>query len=155
MATDTSIRQREHVATTQSIDANKELVRRFVREIFVDGNADAIDELVAEDFVPHTWPSTGDGRGDLKRAIERVSKGLSDAAFTIEDMIAEGDRVAVRLTAGARQTGEFMGMPPSGKSYRIGEIHIFRIRDGKVSEHWHQFDSMGMMTQLGALPDTS
>jgi steroid delta-isomerase-like uncharacterized protein len=155
MATDTSIRQREQVATTQSIDANKELVRRFVREIFVDGNADAIDELVAEDFVPHTWPSTGDGRGDLKRAIERVSKGLSDAAFTIEDMIAEGDRVAVRLTAGARQTGEFMGMPPSGKSYRIGEIHIFRIRDGKVSEHWHQFDSMGMMTQLGALPDTS
>jgi steroid delta-isomerase-like uncharacterized protein len=155
MATDTSIRQTEQEATTQSIDANKELARRFVQEIFVDGNADAVDELVAEDFVPHTWPSTGDGRGDLKRAIERVSRGLSDAAFTIEDMIAEADRVAVRLTAGARQTGEFMGMPPSGKSYRIGEIHVFRIRDGKISEHWHQFDSMGMMSQLGALPGKS
>jgi steroid delta-isomerase-like uncharacterized protein len=155
MATDSSIRQTEQEATTQSIDANKELVRRFVQEIFVDGNADAVDELVSEDFVPHTWPSTGDGRGDLKRAIERVSKGLSDAAFTIEDMIAEADRVAVRLTAGARQTGEFMGIPPSGKSYTIGEIHIFRIRDGKVSEHWHQFDSMGMMSQLGALPGKS
>jgi steroid delta-isomerase-like uncharacterized protein len=155
MATDTSIRQTEQAATTQSIDANKELVRRFVQEIFVDGNPDAVDELVAEDFVPHTWPSTGDGRGDLKRAIERVSRGLSDAAFTIEDMIAEADRVAVRLTAGARQTGEFMGMPPSGKSYRIGEIHVFRIRDGKISEHWHQFDSMGMMSQLGALPGKS
>ena len=152
MTTDTSIRRTDVEATTQSIDANKELVRRFVQEIFVDGNANAVDELVSEDFVPHTWPSTGDGRGDLKRAVERVSKGLSDAAFTIEDMIAEADRVAVRLTAGARQIGEFMGMPPSGKSYTIGEIHIFRIRDGKVSEHWHQFDSMGMMSQLGALP---
>ena len=155
MTTDTSIRRTDVEATTQSIDANKELVRRFVQEIFVDGNANAVDELVSEDFVPHTWPSTGDGRGDLKRAVERVSKGLSDAAFTIEDMIAEADRVAVRLTAGARQIGEFMGMPPSGKSYTIGEIHIFRIRDGKVSEHWHQFDSMGMMSQLGALPGKS
>jgi steroid delta-isomerase-like uncharacterized protein len=152
MTTDTSIRPEAAEATTPSIDANKELVRRFVQEIFVDGNPDAVDELVAEDFVPHTWPSTGDGRGDLKRAMERVSNGLSDAIFTIEDVIAEDDRVAVRLTAGARQTGEFMGIPPSGKSYKIGEIHIFRIRDGKVSEHWHQFDSMGMMSQLGALP---
>jgi steroid delta-isomerase-like uncharacterized protein len=138
-----------------STEANKELVRRFVKEIFVDGNADAVDELVAEDFVPHTWPSTGDGRTDLRRAMERVSKALSDVSFTIEDMVAEDDRVAVRLTASARQTGEFMGIRPSGKSYTIGEIHIFRIRDGKVSEHWHQFDQMGMMSQLGALPGKS
>ncbi len=149
MTTDTGTRRAEPASSTE---ANKELVRRFVQEIFTDGNADAVDELVAEDFTPHTWPSTGDGRGDLKRAIERVSKGLSDAAFKIEDMIAEHDRVAVRLTASARQSGEFMGIPPKGKSYTIGEIHIFRIRDGQVSEHWHQFDSMGMMAQLGALP---
>jgi steroid delta-isomerase-like uncharacterized protein len=138
--------------SAQSIDANKELVRRFIQEIFVDGNADAVDELLAEDFVPHTWPSTGDGRGDLRRAMERVSKGLSEVSFKIEDMIAEDDRVAVRLTASATQTGEFMGIPPSGRSYTICEIHIFRIRDGQVSEHWHQFDSMGMMSQLGTLP---
>jgi steroid delta-isomerase-like uncharacterized protein len=152
MTTDTSLRDEVIELPGPSTDANKELVRRFVQAILVDGNADAVDELVAEDFVPHTWPSTGDGRGDLKRAIERVSQGLSDARFEIEDMIGEDDRVAVRLTASARQTGEFMGMPPKGKSYTIGEIHIFRFRDGKVSEHWHQFDSMGMMSQLGALP---
>jgi steroid delta-isomerase-like uncharacterized protein len=155
MTTDTSIGDRVIELPGPSTEANKELVRRFVQAIFVDGNANAVDELVAEDFVPHTWSSTGDGRGDLKRAIERVSKGLSDARFEIEDMIAEDDRVAVRLTASARQTGEFMGIPPQGKSYTIGEIHIFRIRNGKVSEHWHQFDSMGMMTQLGALPGKS
>jgi steroid delta-isomerase-like uncharacterized protein len=135
-----------------TIDDNKALVRRFVDEIFVKGSFDAVDQLLADDFVGHTWPSTGDGKADLKSAIERVSQGLTDSTFTIEDMIAEDDRVAVRLTASARHTGDFMGMPASGKTYSIGEIHIFRISDGKVVDHWHQFDSMGMMRQLGALP---
>ena len=135
-----------------STEDNKALVRRFIDEILAAGSHDAVDELVADDFTPHTWPSTGAGKGDLKAAIERVSKGLADAEFAIEDMIAEDDRVAVRLTGSATQVGEFMGMPPSGKRYSIGEIHIFRIRDGKVSEHWHQIDALGMMQQLGAMP---
>ena len=128
--------------------SNKAIVRRFVEEIFTRGNPAAVDELVAEDFVPHTWPSTGDGRADLKAAIERVRAGLAEVEFTIEDLIAEDDRVVVRLTSGARQVGEFMGMPPSGRSYRIEEIHIFRLRDGQVVEHWHQMDGMGLMRQL-------
>jgi steroid delta-isomerase-like uncharacterized protein len=131
---------------------NKTLVRRFIEEIFVAGRVEAVDELVSEDFVAHTWGSAGAGSDDLKRAIERVSKGLADAQFTIEDLIAEEDRVAVRLTATARQVGVFMGLPASGRTYSIGEIHIFRVRDGKVSDHWHQFDALGMMRQLGALP---
>jgi steroid delta-isomerase-like uncharacterized protein len=132
------------------IDQNKSVVRRFVDEIFVGGRLESVDELVAEDFVPHTWPSTGAGRNDLRRAIERVFNGLTDVDFKIEDMIAENDKVAVRLTASARQTGEFMGLPPSGKSYTIDEIHIFRLREGKIVEHWHQFDSLGLLRQLGA-----
>ena len=130
-------------------DQNKALVRRFIQEIFVEGRFATGDELLADDFVGHTWPSTGDGKADLKRAIERTSSALSDAVFEIEDMIGEGDRVAVRLTASAKQVGTFMGIPPSGRSYSIGEIHIFRIRNGKVTDHWHQFDSAGMMRQLG------
>ena len=97
-------------------------------------------------------PAPATGRRTSRRRSSGSRQGLSDPKFTIEDMIAEDDRVAVRLTASARQTGTFMGMPGSGKSYEIGEIHIFRIRDGKFVEHWHQFDSMGMMRQLGALP---
>jgi steroid delta-isomerase-like uncharacterized protein len=135
-----------------TLDENKALVRRFIDQIFVQGRPEAVDELLADHFVPHTWPSTGDGKGDLKRAIERVSMGLADSRFTIEDMIAEGDRVAVRVTARATQVGEFMGLPPSGKTYTIGEIHIFRIQDGKVTEHWHQFDQLGLLRQLGAMP---
>lgn len=137
------------------IDENKAIVRRFVADVFEKGDRGSVDELVAEDFVSHTWPSTGDGRRDLRRAMERVSKGLSDVAFTIDDLIAEGDQVVARLTAGATQTGEFMGMPPSGKRYTVPEIHIFRIRDGQIVEHWHQLDQLGMMRQLGAMPEPS
>ncbi|HEY8438281.1 MAG TPA: ester cyclase [Candidatus Limnocylindrales bacterium] len=136
-------------------DENKAIVRRFVQEIFVEGRKDTVDELLADDFVAHTWPSTsGDPKRDLKSAIDRAAAGLSDAAFTIEDVIAEGDQVATRLTTAATQTGEFMGMPPTNKRYSIEEIHWFRLRDGKVVEHWHQFDQMGMMKQLGVTPGT-
>lgn len=133
--------------------ANEAIVRRFIDEIFVGGRKSTVDELVADDFVAHTWPSpTGDPRADLKAAIDRVAAGLSDAEFTIDDLIEDGDQVAVRLTTAATQTGEFMGLPPSNKRYRIEEIHWFRLRDGKVVEHWHQFDQMGLMKQLGAMP---
>jgi steroid delta-isomerase-like uncharacterized protein len=132
-------------------DDNNALVRQFIERVFERGEMAAVDDLVAEDFVPHTYPGTTDREG-LKRAMERVSQGIADARFTIEDVIAEGDRVAVRLTSGATQVGEFMGMPPSGKHYAIEEIHIFRIRDGRISEHWHQFDQLGMMRQLGIMP---
>ncbi len=84
--------------------------------------------------------------------MERVSRALTDVAFSIDDLIAEGDEVVARLTASATQTGELMGMPPTGKRYTIAEIHIFRIGDGLIVEHWHQFDQLGMMRQLGADP---
>jgi steroid delta-isomerase-like uncharacterized protein len=129
-------------------DENKALVRRFIEEVFEQGRLEAVDELCAVDFIGHTWGNAD--REGLKAAMARVAQGLADAKFNIEDVIAEGDLVAVRLAASARHVGNFMGMPASGRSYEIGEIHIFRVRDGKVSEHWHQFDTAGLMKQLGA-----
>jgi steroid delta-isomerase-like uncharacterized protein len=133
-------------------DRNKQIVRRFIDEIFVAGRPETVDELLADDFVGHTWPSTGRPKDDLKAAIGMTRAALADIRFTIDDLIAEDDRVVARVTASARQVGEFMKMPASGKRYEIGEIHIFRLRDGTVVEHWHQFDQMGMMRQLGAMP---
>lgn len=135
-----------------SLESNKDLVRRFIAEVFVKGSDQAVDELVAEDFVPHSWGKMPPGREPLKQAQKRVHQGLTGASMTIEDMIAEGDKVAVRLTAKGTHTGDFMGMPGSGKSYTISEIHIFRVRDGQVAEHWRDADMLGMMQQLGALP---
>ena len=135
---------------TTAFESNKAVVRRFIDEIFLKRDFSAVDELLTDDFTPHTWGPMPPGREGLKDAIERVSKGISDPKMVIEDVIAEGDRVAVRLTSSATHTGDFMGMPASGKRYEIGEIHIFRLRDGRVCEHWHQADFLGMMKQLGA-----
>jgi steroid delta-isomerase-like uncharacterized protein len=131
-----------------TIEHNKAIARRFINEIFVNGNSNAVEELVAEDFTPHDWGEVEPGRQSMLDAIQRASAGLSDVVMSIEDVIAEDDKVVVRLTSSATQTGEFMGMPPSGARYTIPEIHIFRFRDGQVTEHWHQLNMLGLQQQL-------
>jgi steroid delta-isomerase-like uncharacterized protein len=139
---------KERAPIDRTIEANKAVVRRFIEEIFGHGNLDAVDELAAEDFTPHTWGPMPRGRAALREAMHRVGSGVKDARFEIHDMIAEGDRVAVRLTSSARHTGTFMGQPPTGRRYSIDEMHILRLRDGQVIEHWHEFDKGTLLEQL-------
>ena len=134
-----------------SLDQNKTIARRFIDEVF-GGRYESVDELVAADFQGHSWGPMAPGRDSLKTAMKRVSEGISDHSMEIEDVIAEGDRVAVRLVSHARHTGTFMGIPATGKEYTVSEIHIFRIREGQVAEHWYNGDMLGLMQQLGALP---
>ena len=137
-----------------TLEDNKDIARRFIQRVFVEADPAAVDELASEDFTPHSWGDMPPGRESLKAAQQRVTQGLADARMTIEDVIAEGDRVAVRLVSHGRHEGQFMGMPASGKQYSISETHIFRIADGKVAEHWRDADMLGLMRQLGALPGT-
>jgi steroid delta-isomerase-like uncharacterized protein len=132
-----------------SEDENKAVVRRFVKEIFEELRPEAVDGLVAEDFVWHR-PDGGDGDRQLLRdSTTRMSAALSGIRFVIDDELAEGDRVALRLTARATARAAFPGIPDAaGRSYAIEEIHIFRLRDGKVVEHWHQYDALGQRQQL-------
>lgn len=133
-----------------STDANRALVERFVADVFANGNVDAIDELVGPTFVSPTFGITEDGPARLKAATERVHASLEDVEFTIDGIVAEGDRVAVRLTSSATPTGAWMGVPnAAGRRYTIGEAHFFRIADGRIVEHWHLHDAMGLMKQLG------
>ena len=135
--------------TQPETERNKEIVALFVSEVFQRVRPEAVDELVADGFVSHSFPSpSGDGKADLKAATERMAKTLTNVRFREEHMIAEGDLVAVRLTARATPIAEFMGVPPSGRSYEIGEMHFFRVRNGRISEHWHEFDSMKLLSQL-------
>jgi steroid delta-isomerase-like uncharacterized protein len=136
-----------------TLERNKDIARQFIQRVFVDADPSAVDELVTEDFQPHSWGEMPPGRDGLKAAQQRVTAGLSDARMTVHDVIAEGDRVAVRLTSHGRHSGEFMGMPASGSEYDISETHILRIRDGQVAEHWRDADMLGLMRQLGALPE--
>jgi len=119
-----------------------------VDRIFIHQEDAAIDELIATDFVPHTFGPMPSGREGLRAGMRRAGAGVSEARFEIHDEIAEGDRVVVRLTSSARHTGRFMGIDPTGERYSIDDIHIFRVRDGQVIEHWHEFDKLALLQQL-------
>ena len=135
-----------------TLEENKDIAKRFIQEVFVEADPAAVDELASEDFTPHSWGQMPPGRDSLKAAQKRVRQGISDARMTVDDVIAEGDKVVVRLTSHGRHVGEFMGMPASGREYAISETHILRITDGKVVEHWRDADMLGLMHQIGALP---
>ena len=130
------------------IEANKGVALRFIEEVFVNQDPKAVDELASEQFTAHTFGELPPGREPLKQAMQRAGAGVSNPTFQIHDVIADKDRVAVRLTTRARHTGTFMGMEPSGNEYSIDEIHIFRVEDGQVVEHWHEFDKMALLEQL-------
>jgi steroid delta-isomerase-like uncharacterized protein len=142
------IETRASTGPSADVEANKRVALQFIDRVFVHGEPAAVDELAAEDFTAHTFGPKPVGRDFLKQAVPRVAEGISDADFRIDDVIAEGDRVAVRLTSSATHTGTFMGQPASGNRYSISEIHIFRVRDGRVVEHWHVFDKLALMEQL-------
>lgn len=130
------------------LERNKAVARQVIDRIFVHQEDAAIDELIATDFVPHTFGPMPPGREGLRAGMKRAGAGVSEARFEIQDEIAEGDRVVVRLTTTARHTGQFMGIDPTGERYSIDEIHIFRLRDGQVIEHWHEFDKLALLRQL-------
>ncbi len=143
-----------------TLEQNKTIAERIIDRIFVHQEDAAIDELVAKDFTPRTFGPMPRGRDGLREGMRRAAAGVSEAEFTIHDLIAEGDRVAARLTTTARHTGTFMGIEATGRRYSLDEIHIFRIRDGQLVEHWHAFDTGSLMAQLkgdagngGASPD--
>ena len=144
--------QRAPIERESTLEANKEIARQLIERIFIRQEDSAIDELVAEDFTPHTFGPMPKGREGLREGMKRAGAGVSDPTFEIHDLIAEGDRVAARMTTSARHTGTFMGIEPSGNRYTIDEIHIFRIRDGQLVEHWHAFDTMTLMRQLKGEP---
>src|SRR5215218_11525945 len=106
-----------------TLEANKHVVREIIERILVQQEDAAIDELVSESFVPHTFGPMPKGREGLREGMRRAGAGVSEAKFTIHELIAEGDRVAARITTGARHTGPFMGMQPTGRRYSIDEIH--------------------------------
>jgi predicted ester cyclase len=136
----------------ETLERNKEIVEQIVDRIFVHQEDAAIDELVSEDFTPHTFGPMPRGREGLREGMKRAGAGVSDPEFTIHDMIAEGDRVAARMTTSATHSGAFMGIAPTGNRYSIDEIHIFRLRDGQMIEHWHAFDTASLMSQLKGEP---
>jgi steroid delta-isomerase-like uncharacterized protein len=136
-----------------SAEENRALIRRFLEELFNQHDMAAIERYIAADYVDHVLPpGVPPDRAGFTQFIGAFFQALPDFHYTIDDVLADGDRVAVRLTAQGTQQGEFNGIPPTGKRATWGEMHIGRIKDGAIVEHWGQIDNLGMLQQLGVIP---
>jgi steroid delta-isomerase-like uncharacterized protein len=133
-------------------EQNKALDRRIF-EAVSNKNLDALDELMAPDMVDHELPpGLPAGRDGTKAFLGMFISAFPDIKVTIEDQIAEGDKVVTRWTATGTHTGELMGIPATGKQVTMKGIDITRFSGGKNVEDWGQFDQMGLMQQLGVIP---
>jgi steroid delta-isomerase-like uncharacterized protein len=134
-------------------EQNKQLIYRLPTEALNQGSLAAVDAVVAPDALDHSAPpGFPAGREGWKQYIPAFRKAFPDLHYTIEQEIAEGDRVVLHVVGRGTMKGDFMGMPASGKQATWTEIHIFRLKDGKAVEHWHTIDQMGMLQQLGFIP---
>ena len=136
-------------------EQNKALDRLYFEEVWNQGNYEILDELVARDFVGHS-PPDGDlpGREGIRQYVSAMRAAFPDVHFTLEDQIAEGDRVVTRWRATGTQRGEFEGIPATGRQATVTGISISRVADGKFVEGWTNWDALGLLVQLGAIPAT-
>ena len=136
-----------------SAEDNKRLVCRFY-EAIDNGNIEAMDELVAEDYLDHNpppFPGLGKGREGLKQAF-KIFWEATPGRHHIEDQIAEGDRVVTRLTSYGKHEGDLPGAPRTGNDLKMTSITIHRIADGKLAEKWAEKDVMSFLKQIGVMP---
>ena len=139
-----------------SAEEIKALERRYVEELNKGKAATmaAIDEFLATDFVGHVGTESEDTHGikDYKKSVSEYFNAFPDMHYTIDDMVVEGDKVAVRFTATGTHKGEFMGIPPTNKKVKVQLIGIDRVVGGKIVEEWGISDMLGLMRQLGLTP---
>ncbi|MGH2521922.1 MAG: ester cyclase [Anaerolineales bacterium] len=135
-----------------STEENKALVRRY-QEAHNTNNLAALDEIVSADLIPHNQlPGLPSGLEGGKLVHQGLLAAFPDLHTETEDLIAEGDKVVQRFTVSGTDKGGFMGAPPTDKHYKVSGISIFRIANGKIVEHWGQFDQLGVLQQLGVMP---
>ena len=147
-----SDREETVVAHQAESERNKEIVQRFVEEVQNQKNWTTFDELNADDFVnlsaPPGVPSDKEGG---KMFLGAFISAFPDSYVTIEDMVAEGDRVVTKKTFHGTHTGELNGIPPTGRRVSVQYVDILRLRDGQIVEHWLSMDQLSFMQQLGVI----
>ena len=137
-----------------SAEESKATMRRYL-DVFEQGNIELLDELLAPDYVNRT-PATPDlptGPEGVKGVVSMFRSAMPDLRVAVEDMIAEGDKVATRYTLEGTHEGELFGVPPTGRRLSIKSMTVERVSDGKIREHWRVTDNLEMMQQLGVVPE--
>jgi len=140
-----------------STEANKAIVVQLYEEVFNKGNLQLADRLIADDAVEHdpNGLPTPAGPAGLKAVVTMLRAAFPDCQQIIEDLVAEGDKAAARLTFRGTHEGPFLGVAPTGKHMSITEMIFYRFADGKVAEVWTSRDDLGAMRQLGLLAEAS
>jgi len=134
-----------------SVEENKKIVRRY-QEIYNSNDLDALDEVVSQGLLtPKIMPGIPTGIEGAKAAHRIMLAGFPDYQTIIDDLFAEGDKVAARITMSGTNTGSFMGIPPTDKHVSFTGIYIARIANGKIVEHWGEEDGVSLLQQLGVL----
>src|SRR5579862_3728509 len=134
-----------------SVEQNKSILRRWIENGWNKGNLALVDELYTADLVQYD-PAKIEGREALKHYVGGFQNAMPDLHFTIDDLIAEGDKVVWRFTAQGTQTGPLMGIPPTGKQAVVTGTATFRLVESKIAEVWVNFDVFGMLQQMGVIP---
>lgn len=136
-----------------SVEENKAELRRFVEEVWNKGNLNVIDEHLAPDFVIHKLPFGLPLNAErLKQLVVTVRSAFPDIHFSVDDLVAEGDKVAIRWTGRRTHKGEIMGIPPTNKQVTWTGIEIHRMVRGKTVVQWPEVDALSLMQQLGVIP---
>jgi predicted ester cyclase len=137
-----------------SAQENKASVRRLYEEAISQKKPEVFDEIMSPDIIDHAaFPDQAPGLEGFKGAFALVLSAFPDYQSTVEDQIAEGDKVVTRFSSQGTHQGEFMGIAPTGNRVRLTGIDIDRVVEGKIVEHWSEADLLGMMTQLGVIPE--
>jgi steroid delta-isomerase-like uncharacterized protein len=137
-----------------SVEANKAVLEKFnqaMGEFWQSGNAEVFDAVMAADCVIHQ-PGLPPNLAGFKQVLPAFRSAFPDFKVLEFDMVAEGDKIADRVTWTATHKGELMGIPATGKTITMREAHIRRFANGKIVEHWGEWDQMGLMQQLGVIP---
>jgi steroid delta-isomerase-like uncharacterized protein len=147
-------RRQETKGPTETMEANKLISRRLVEEAFNAGRYHVIDELIAPKFVNHDPSVTEDmvGPEGSRQVIDMYRTAFPDLKVTIEEQIAERDLVATRWTARGTHRGVLLGIEPTGKQSTVTGLTIDRIENGKIAESWNNWDTFGLLQQLGVVP---
>ena len=135
-----------------STEQNKAILRRYIQEVDNKGNFAVHDELVAPNFRSYYASGPPMDREGHKQFLTVMRTACPDIRVTIEDLIAEGDKVVVRWTSRGTHQGEFQGVLPTAKQVTVTGITINRFADGQLVETWSVFDQMGLLQQLGVVP---
>jgi steroid delta-isomerase-like uncharacterized protein len=135
-----------------SAEQNKAIVRRWVEGGWNGGNLDLVDEFYADDYILHDPAMPVHGREGFKQYVTMYRSVFPDLRFALEDVIAEGDTVAWRITARGTHQGALMGIPPTGKPVAISALVISHFVESKWAEDWVNIDTLGMLQQIGAIP---